>query len=246
VAPASAAAGAIAGKTETIMNILVIDIGGTSVKFLATGASAPRKFPSGRKMTPAKMVEVIKEMTGDWKYEVVSIGYPGLVLHDRVVSEPRNLAGGWVGFDFGSAFGRPVKLINDAAMQALGSYDKGLMLFLGLGTGLGSALIVDGIVVPLELGHLSFKNGTFEDYVGVRGLKRYGRKKWEKYVAYFANRLMTAVHPDDVVFGGGNAKKLRALPAGSRAGQNANAFLGGIRMWNNTGDSEDRRDPHEP
>jgi polyphosphate glucokinase len=162
---------------------------------------------------------------------VVSLGYPGLVLRGRVAAEPYNLAPGWVGFHFAAAFKRPVKIINDAAMQALGSYQGGELLFLGLGTGLGSALVAEGVVVPMELGHLSYKNGTYEDYVGVRGLQRLGRKKWQHHVEYGVERLITAFHPDEVVLGGGNVKHLTELPPGCRAGDNANAFLGGFRLW---------------
>lgn len=213
------------------MNVLAIDVGGTNVKVLATGQKESRKFPSGPTMTPEQMVAGVKEITSDWKYDVVSIGYPGLVLKGKPATEPHNLGQSWVGFDFKSAFGCPVKIINDAAMQALGSYKSGLMIFLGLGTGLGSAIVDQGIVVPMELAHLSFKNGTYEDYVGLRGLKRLGKKKWERYVAFGVARLVDALHPDDVVLGGGNTKKLKHLPPGCRRGDNANAFLGGFRLW---------------
>ena len=213
------------------MKVLAIDVGGTTVKVLATGQKQPRKFPSGPKMTPQQMVSGVKKLASDWKYDVVSIGYPGLVLKGKPAAEPHNLGGAWVGFNFKSAFRCPVKIINDAAMQALGSYNGGLMLFLGLGTGLGSAIVAQGIVVPMELAHLSFKNGTYEDYVGLRGLKRFGEKKWERYVAYGVARLVDALHPDDVVLGGGNTKKLKRLPPGCRRGDNANAFLGGFRLW---------------
>ena len=213
------------------MNVLVIDVGGTSVKILATGQAVPRKFASGPTLTPEKMVAGVKELAAEWEYEAVSIGYPGLVLKGRVMAEPHNLAPRWVGFDFDAAFERPVKLLNDAAMQALGSYRGGLMLFLGLGTGLGSALVADGVVIPMELGHLSYRKRTIEDYVGVRGLKRLGKKKWQKHVAFCVDRLIAALHPDDVVIGGGNAKKLTALPPGCRAGDNANAHVGGFRLW---------------
>jgi polyphosphate glucokinase len=204
------------------MNILVIDIGGTNVKILASGQAEPRKFPSGPKMTPQQMVSGVKELAADWKYDVISIGYPGRVLRGKVASEPNNLPPGWVGFDFEAAFDCPVKLLNDAAMQALGSYKEGTLLFLGLGTGLGSALVVDGTVVPME------------DHVGNRGLKRLGKTKWAQHVAYGVARLIEAVHPDDVVLGGGNAKKLRKLPPRCRLGHNANAFLGGFRLWEGT------------
>jgi polyphosphate glucokinase len=220
------------------MNVLVVDIGGTNVKILATGQAEPRKFPSGPTLTPKRMVAGVKKLAGDWKYDVVSIGYPGPILGGRPVSEPFNLGPGWVGFNFQAAFGRPVKVINDAAMQALGSYQRGKMLFLGLGTGLGSTMIVDGIVEPAELGHLPYKSKrrTYEDYVGLRGLKRMGRKKWEQHVVELIERLIAALEPDDVVLGGGNVKQLKTLPAGCRAGDNANAFLGGFRLWERAGD----------
>jgi polyphosphate glucokinase len=213
------------------MKVLVVDVGGTYVKIFATGQKEPRRFSSGPTMTPRQMVSAVKKLAADWQYDAVSIGYPGLVLRGRVAAEPHNLAPGWVGYNFAAAFGRPVKIINDAAMQALGSYQGGEMLFLGLGTGLGSAIVADGVVVPMELGHLSYKNGTYEDYVGLRGLRRLGRKKWQHHVEYGVERLITAFHPDDVVIGGGNAKGLTELPPGCRAGDNANAFLGGFRLW---------------
>jgi polyphosphate glucokinase len=217
------------------MNVLVVDIGGTSVKILATGQKDPRKFPSGPELTPQLMVSGVKKLAGDWKYDVVSIGYPGVVLRGRIVAEPYNLGKGWVGFDFEAAFGCPVKLINDAAMQALGSYKGGEMLFVGLGTSLGSAVIAENVVVPMELGHLSYKNGTYQDYLGVRALERLGKKKWQKHVSYGVARLIEALHPDDVVVGGGNVRKLEELPLGCRAGDNANAFLGGFRLWEEAG-----------
>lgn len=213
------------------MDVLVIDIGGTNVKILASGQTEPRRFPSGPKMTPAKMVSGVKELAFKWKYDVISLGYPGRVHEGRIVCEPRNLASGWVGFDFEEAFGCPVKLINDAAMQALGSYRGGIMLFVGLGTGLGSALVASGTVVPMEVGHLSFRKGTYEDHVGKRGLERFGHKRWQKKVLFGVERLRAAIHPDDVVIGGGNAKRLNELPRGCRAGSNFNAFLGGFRLW---------------
>ncbi|HQR44420.1 MAG TPA: ROK family protein [Thermoanaerobaculia bacterium] len=217
--------------------VLAIDIGGTSVKILATGQQERRKFPSGTELTPQKMVEGVKGLAKDWSYDVVSIGYPGPVLKGRIIAEPKNLAPGWIGFDFKAAFGCPVKLINDAAMQALGSYDGGTMLFLGLGTGLGTALIVDGTVVPMELGHLSYGKKTYEDYLGVRGLKRLGRKKWSRFVEAVTERFVSALHLDEVVLGGGNVKELRRLPRGCRAGNNANAFVGGFRLWAEKGAS---------
>ncbi len=213
------------------MKVLVIDIGGTHVKLLATGQDEPVKFVSGPRLTPAQMVAGVKKLGRGWKYQAISMGYPGLVLHGRVVAEPHNLGRGWVAFDYRAAFGRPVKIINDAAMQALGSYKGGKMLFLGLGTGLGSALVVDGIVEPMELGHLPYRKGTYEAYVGQRGLEQRGKKKWRRHVAGVVAGLIAALEPDDVVLGGGNVRKLKELPAGCRAGDNANAFVGGGRLW---------------
>jgi polyphosphate glucokinase len=213
------------------MNVLAIDIGGTNIKILATGQKEPRKFPSGPTMSPREMVEGVRKLAADWKYDVVSIGYPGVVVKDRILTEPHNLAKGWIGFDFKAAFRRPVKIINDAAMQALGTYKKGQMLFLGLGTGLGSAMVVEGVVVPMELGHLSYRKGTYEDYVGLRGLERLGKKKWRKHVTFTVNRLTAALQLDDVVIGGGNAKNLKEMPPRCRMGNNAYAFVGGFRMW---------------
>ena len=217
-------------------NVLAVDVGGTHVKILSTGHDEPRKFVSGPTLTPQRMVSGIKKLARGWKYDAVSMGYPGVVLRGRPIVEPHNLAKGWVGFDYRAAFRRPVKIMNDAAMQALGSYKSGAMLFLGLGTGLGSALVADGIVEPLELAHLPYKKGTFEDYVGLRGLKKRGKKKWRKHVANVVEQLMAALEPDDVVLGGGNVKLLKKLPPGCRMGHNANAFVGGFRMWEEAGD----------
>ena len=212
--------------------VLAIDIGGTNVKLLASGQKEMRKVPSGPTLTAREMVSQVKAAVEDWPYEVISIGYPGPVVQGRPISEPFNLAPGWVKFDFRKAFGKPVKVINDDAMQALGSYKKGRMLFLGLGTGLGSAMIVDGVLQPMELAHLPYKKGrTYEDYLGRRGLERLGQKKWQKNVFEAVVQLRQAVQADDVVLGGGNAKKLTDLPAGVRLGSNNNAFLGGFRMW---------------
>jgi len=213
------------------MNVLVVDVGGTHVKILATGQPEPVKFPSGPTLTARQMVSGVRKLARGWKYDVVSIGYPGPVLRNHPVAEPHNLGAGWVGFDFEKAFGRPVRLVNDAAMQALGSYKRGKMLFLGLGTGLGSTLVVNHILEPMELGHLPYKKGTYEDYVGRKGLDKRGKKKWRRDVEDVVGKLVTALEPDDVVLGGGNAKKLKELPRGCRLGQNANAFLGGFRLW---------------
>jgi polyphosphate glucokinase len=220
---------------RALPKVLTIDVGGTHVKLLVTGEEAHREFPSGQDLTARQMVSRVKKVAGTWRYDVVSIGYPGPALHGRPVAEPHNLAPGWVGFDFHSAFRRPVQLINDAAMQALGSDRGGKMLFLGLGTGLGSAMVVDGVVEPMELGHLPYRKGTYEDYVGLRGLERLGKKKWRKRVAEVVALLVAALQPDEVVLGGGNVRKLEALPPRCRAGDNANAFLGGFRLWNRKG-----------
>ena len=212
-------------------SILVIDVGGTHVKVLASGKQNPRKIPSGPGMTAGQMVKQVKDVTKDWTYQAVSIGYPGPVVHERPLREPHNLGGGWVGFNFSRAFARPVKLTNDAAMQALGSYEGGRMLFLGLGTGLGSAMIVDGIVEPMELAHLPYKKRTYEDYLGERGLKRLGKKKWKRHVADVIGELREALQADYVILGGGNAKRLKSLPPKTRRGDNRNAFRGGFRLW---------------
>jgi len=221
----------VVARNSLIKRVLVVDIGGTSVKILASGHQLHRSFPSGPKMTPKEMVSGVKKLAADWAYDAVSIGYPGPVLRGRPIAEPHNLGRGWVGFDFAGAFGRPVKVVNDAAMQALGSYRGGKMLFLGLGTGLGSTMIVDGIVEPMELGHLPYKKGTYEDYVGHAGLERHGKKKWRRDVADVVTRLIAALEPDETVIGGGNVGKLAALPPHARAGDNANAFRGGFRLW---------------
>ena len=218
------------------MKVLVVDVGGTHVKILATGEDTPRKLPSGPSLTASQMVSSVKKLARGWDYHVVSIGYPGPVLQHRPVAEPHNLGPGWVGFDFEKAFGCPVKVINDAAMQALGSYKSGKLLFLGLGTGLGTTMVVNGAVEPMELGHLPYKKATYEDYVGLRGLEKYGKKKWRQYVEDVVARLIAALQPDDVVLGGGNVKKLKKLPKGCRAGDNANAFVGGFRLWEGPAD----------
>jgi len=213
------------------MRILVVDVGGTHVKILATGARTRREFVSGPTLTPRKMVREVRKAAAGWKYQAVSIGYPGPVLRGKPVAEPHNLAPGWVGFDFAAAFGCPVKLINDAAMQALGSYEGKKLLFLGLGTGLGSAMIVDGVVEPMELAHLPYKKATYEDYVGIRGLERAGKKKWRRHVEAVVELLVAALEPEDVVLGGGNVHKLKKMPPKCRMGDNANAFRGGFRLW---------------
>ncbi len=212
--------------------ILVVDVGGTHVKVALTGRAEIWKLPSDDKLTARRMVRDVRRAVGGEKYDVVSIGYPGVVVHGRPAVEPFNLGKGWARFDFGKAFGKPVRVINDAAMQALGSYRGGRLLFLGVGTGLGSAMIVDGVVQAMELAHLPFKNGkTYEDYAGKRGRKRLGDKKWRKNVFEILACLRDALEPDDVVIGGGNAVHLGALPAGVRLGGNANAFVGGARLW---------------
>src|SRR5450432_623798 len=212
--------------------VLVIDVGGTHVKMLATGQKDSRKYPSGPTMTPRKMVRLVKKLVRDWKFDCVSLGYPGPIINGHPLREPHNLGGGWVGFNFRSAFGCPVTIINDAAMQALGSYKGGRMLFLGLGTGLGSAMIVNGMLEPMELAHLIYKNDkTYEDYVGFRGLQRLGKKNWRRHVADVVERLKKALEAEYVVLGGGNAKHIKDLPPDTRMGDNRNAFVGGSRLW---------------
>jgi polyphosphate glucokinase len=218
--------------TKSKPQILVIDVGGTHVKARVSGNREERKIVSGPAMTAARMVRDVKRLVKDWKYDAISIGYPGIVIHGRPVHEPHNLGGGWVRFNFAKAFGRPVKVINDAAMQALGSYKGGCMLFLGFGTGLGSAMIMDGILEPMELAHLPYKNGkTYEDYVGDRALKRLGKKKWRSCVADVVTRLKDALEADYVILGGGNSRNLKDLPPGAELGDNRNAFIGGMRLW---------------
>ena len=216
------------------MNVLVVDIGGTHVKVLATGEKHAREFDSGPTLNPKRMVPTVRKLVADWKYDVISVGYPGPVLRNRPICEPWKLGKGWTGFDFEAAFKRPVKVLNDAAMQALGSYKGGKMLFLGLGTGLGSAMIVDGVVEPMELGHLPYKRATFEDYVGMRGLKKHGKKKWRRFVGDVVKRLIAALEPEDVVLGGGNVHKLKKLPPRCRGGDNRNGFRGGFGLWLNS------------
>jgi polyphosphate glucokinase len=234
VAPSSAPAGSSdkAKLRKASEGVLVIDVGGTNVKMFMSCFKEPAKVPSGPTMTVRKMVAIVKTTTADWTYDRISIGYPGPIINGRPLREPHNLGGGWVGFDYKKAFGVPVKIMNDASMQALGSYEGGRMLFLGLGTGLGSAMIVDGVLQPMELAHLSYKKGkTYEDYLGVRGLKKSGKKKWRKNVAKITEKLKEALAADYVVLGGGNSKKLKKVPEGARLGKNDNAFKGGFRVW---------------
>ncbi len=214
------------------MTILAIDVGGTHVKILASDGGVPRRIPSGPTMTAKGMVTAVKRLAQGWRYDAVAIGFPGVVMHGRPIHEPANLGTGWVGFDFRRAFGKPVKVMNDAAMQALGSYRGGRMLFLGFGTGLGSAFVVDGVVEPIELAHLPYKKGrSYEDYVGRRGLERLGKKRWQRAVEDVAGRLRAALEADDLVLGGGNAKLLTSVPPNARLGDNVCAFAGGFRLW---------------
>ena len=217
---------------RSAQRILSIDIGGSHVKLLLSGESEPRRFDSGPLLTPRQMVAGVKKLTRDWKYDVVSIGYPGVVWHGRPVVEPHNLGRGWVGFDYEAALGCPVRMVNDAAMQAIGSYVGGRMLFLGLGTGLGSTLILDGVLEAMELGHLPYRKGhTYEAYLGERGLEILGRRKWRKAVQDVVDRLVAAFQVEYVVLGGGNVRLLKDLPANARHGDNDNAFKGGFRLW---------------
>jgi polyphosphate glucokinase len=218
-------------KTGRSLKVLVIDIGGTSVKVLASGHAQPKQFPSGRGLTPKELVARVKRLAVTWEYDAVSIGVPGPVLLGEMILDPHNLAPGWVGFDFRAAFGVPVKLVNDAAMQALGSYKGGKMIFFGLGTGLGTALVMNGVAESREIAHLPYKNRTYEDYVGIRALRRLGVRRWRKNVEEIITSFVSRIHVDDVVLGGGNVWKLKRLPKNCRAGDNANAFLGGFRLW---------------
>jgi polyphosphate glucokinase len=229
--PASGTSGR--GKARKVLSV---DIGGSHVKILASGRRAKRRADSGPDMTAEQMVEAVKSLAEGWDYDVVSLGYPGPVLHNKPLLEPVNLGSGWCGFDYEGAFGRPVKIVNDALMQAVGSYDGGRMLFLGLGTGLGTAMIVDKVAQPMELAHLPYKKGrTFEDYVGAAGLERLGKKQWRKEVFKVVERLQAALEPDYIVIGGGGIKKLNELPPGCRRGDNDNAFKGGFIIWQDDG-----------
>jgi predicted NBD/HSP70 family sugar kinase len=220
------------GTDVEVRHVLVIDVGGTHVKFRVAPRGVIREFPSGAAMDPARMTSQIRELLGGTRYEAVSIGYPGLVFRGKIAAEPHNLGRGWMGYDFERAFGKPVRVINDAAMQAIGSYTGGRMLFLGLGTGLGATLIIDGVVEPTEIGHMPYKRGlTFEDYVGERGRRRRGNRKWRKAVKAVIRDLATAFEADYVVLGGGNAARLHKLPPGVRRGDNRKAFTGGLRLW---------------
>jgi predicted NBD/HSP70 family sugar kinase len=218
--------------SQVAAKVLVIDVGGSHVKFLASGHRSRRKFASGPKLTPALTVERVRAMTTDWDFEVIALAYPGVVEHGKPTQEPYHLGKGWVGFDFDTAFGRPVRIANDAAMQALGGYRGKTMLFLGLGTGLGSALIADDVIVPMELGHLHCRRGrTYEDFLGKQGYGRLGKKKWRRKVWTIVAAFRAALLPDDIVIGGGQAARLRRLPPLARRADNAATFLGGVRLW---------------
>jgi len=222
----------MAASNRAPRRILVIDVGGTHVKFRVDARGAVRQFASGPHLTPRAMTRQLRKLTEKLAYDAVSIGYPGVVFHGRIAAEPHNLGKGWVGFDFAKALAAPVRIINDAAMQALGSYRGGRMLFLGLGTGLGVTLLIDGAIEPTELGHMPYKHGrTYEDYLGERGRKQRGNKKWRKSVSEIVRHLQKALEVDYVVLGGGNAARLLRVPAGVRIGNNRNAFVGGLRLW---------------
>lgn len=229
--PGASDAGAATTTAAPGKRSLVLDIGGSHVKALVSGRRQPRKIDSGPDLGPSEMMQRLHGAIGDWRYDRVSVGIPAPVIHGRVLHDPHNLGAGWAGFDFAAAFGCQVRLINDAAMQALGSYAGGRMLFLGLGTGLGSAMVVDGIIEPMELAHLPFRKHTYEYYVGNDARKRHGRKKWQARVLEVVAALRAALEPDDVVIGGGNVKYLKNLPDDVRRGANANAFTGGFRLW---------------
>jgi polyphosphate glucokinase len=214
------------------VKVLVVDVGGNNIKLLATGRRGVRKIPSGRTLTPGRMVQEVRKATADWSYRAVALGFPGVVRDGRIAEEPVNLGRGWIRYDFARGFGRPVRIVNDAVMQALGSYRGGRLLFLGLGTGLGATLIINGQAQPLEIAHLSYRAGkTYEDFLGKRGFDRAGKKRWRRLVFEIVPRLHSAFQVDEVVLGGGNAKMLRTLPRGCRRGDNRNAFRGGFRLW---------------
>lgn len=222
----------MSSRTPKARRVLVLDVGGTHVK-MRIGTRGPiREFKSGRKLNASQMVAGVLKMTADWRYEVISIGFPGVVVHGKIAAEPHNLGTGWIGFDFQKAFSKPVRLINDAALQAVGSYRGGRMLFLGLGTGLGVTLILDGVIEPMEIGHMPYKHGrSYEAYVGERGYRRLGTKKWRKVVTQVVEQLSSVLEADYVVLGGGNVRKLKKLPRGVYRGDNRNAFIGGVRLW---------------
>jgi predicted NBD/HSP70 family sugar kinase len=231
-----ASATAAGRKSKAPQRILVLDVGGSHVKLRIGAHSAEKKFESGRKMTPEQMVKGVLNLVKPEDYDAVSIGYPGVVFRGRIAAEPFNLGRGWVGFDFQSALGKPVRIINDASMQAVGSYTGGRMLFLGLGTGMGATLILDGVIEPMELGHLPYKRGrTYEQYVGQGGLERLGKKKWRKEVADVVAQLSHALEVDYVVLGGGNVRLLKGVPKGARLGANSNAMTGGRIIWEASG-----------
>jgi predicted NBD/HSP70 family sugar kinase len=222
--------------SELPLRVLVLDVGGTNVKVYPPGRGARIEIPSGPTMTPLAMMQQIRKQLKGVRYDVVAMGYPGLVVHGKIAREPSHLGMGWVGFDFERALGRPIQIVNDAAMQALGSYRGGRMLFLGLGTGLGSAMIIAGELQPMELAHLPWRKGrSYEDFVGESGFKRSGRKKWQKAVFAVTKLFSDALEPEYVVLGGGNVRKLKRLPPGARAGNNLNAFTGGVRLWRGGG-----------
>jgi hypothetical protein len=219
-------------RKKAAKRVLVVDVGGTHVKMRMGTRGAVREFESGRRLRAQKMLEQVLKMTADWRYDVVSVGFPGVVIRGKIAAEPHNLGTGWQGFDFRKGFGKPVRVINDAAMQALGSYRGGRMLFLGLGTGLGVTLIMDGVVEPMEIGHMPYKHGrSYEQYVGEHGYRRLGTKKWRKVVAQVVEQLRSVLEAEYVVLGGGNVRKLKRLPPGARRGDNLNAFIGGVRLW---------------
>ncbi|MBM3857627.1 MAG: ROK family protein [Verrucomicrobia bacterium] len=213
------------------LKILVIDIGGSHVKMSCSGHSEIRRFPSGPRMTPSFMIQEIKRLTSDWNYDVISMGCPMPIKKGKPIKEPANLGNGWVGFNYEKAFDRPTKIINDAAMQALGDYEGGRILFLGFGTGLGSTLIEEGVIVPLELSQLPYKKGTFEKYVSNKALEKKGKKKWTKEVFKIIEIFRAALEPEEIVLGGGNAQNLQQVPKGCRVAENSNAFIGGFRLW---------------